>query len=174
MRTATLTMAVALIVGFSASAARADPPPPMSTHDFVQAAAEADQFEMLEGRVANVEGRDPRVRAFAEQMIEDHAATTRALQQSAAAAGLPPPSMALSGDQAMLLGALQGQSGPDFDKTYVRHQVLGHEQALVVERGYAQGGSDASIRKAAQSAVPTVQHHLETARQLCGALNCNG
>ena len=77
-----------------------------------------------------------------------------------------------SGDQAMLLSARQGQRGTDFDKTYVRHQVLGHVQALTVERGYAEGGADAAVRRAAASAVPIIQHHLDEAQRLCAAMTC--
>ena len=171
-RPATLAAAAAVAAALGA-AAWAAPPPPTPTRDFVQAAAQFDQFEILEGRVATVEGRDPRVRAFAQQMIEAHMGTTEALGRAAASAGLPPPPPSLSGDQAMLLGALQAQRGPEFDKTYVRHQVLGHQQALVVEQGYADGGADTSVRAAARAAVPLIRGHLDMARQLCAAMGCD-
>ena len=141
---------------------RADPPRPTPTKDFAQAAAGSDHFEVLEARVAMVEGRDPRIRNFAQQMI-----------QATASAGLPPPPAGLSGDQAMLLSALQAQRAPDFDKTYVRHQVLGHTQALAVEQGYASSGSDPAVKRAANAAVPIIQHHLDEARQLCSSLGCD-
>ena len=167
-----LTSAVTAAAALGAATAWAAPPPPMPTRDFVQAAAESDAFEIREAQTAVAQSQDARIRAFAQQMIQDHTRTTQALQQAAATAGLPPPPMALSGDQAMLLSALQGQRGPDFDKTYVRHQVLGHTQALTVERGYADGGSDAAVRRAASSAVPIIQHHLDEARRLCAAMTC--
>ena len=146
-------------------AAAAQPPPP-STADFVKAAAASDQFEILEGRVAVVEARDPRVRTFAQEMIQEHTRTTQALEQAARKSGSPPPPEGLTGDQALLLGALQSLSGPEFDRTYLRHQVLGHESALVAEQGYAGGGSDPDLRKAAQSTVPIIQRHLEMARRM--------
>lgn len=163
---ASAAVLTATLLGGTASAA---PPPPPSTADFVKAAAASDQFEILEGRVAAVEGRSPRVRAFAQQMIQEHSATTQALAQAASRSGLPPPPMALSGDQAMLLSALQSLSGPEFDRTYLRHQVLGHQSALVVAQGYAAAGADAGVRQAAQSTVPIIQHHLDMARQMQAA-----
>ena len=48
----------------------------------------------------------------------------------------------------------------------MRQQVLAHVSALVVEQGYAAGGSDPNLRQAAQSAVPVIQRHLQMARQL--------
>lgn len=171
-RSATLAAAVAAFLA-GAVAVQADPPRPMSTKDFVQAAAGSDHFEVLEARVAMVEGRNPRVRSFAQQMIQAHTATLDALAQATASAGLPPPPAGLSGDQAMLLSALQAQRAPDFDKTYVRHQVLGHTQALAVEQGYANTRSDPAVRRAANAAVPIIQHHLDEARQLCSYLGCD-
>ena len=170
-RTAALATAVALLLG--PLAASADPPRPASTRDFVQAAAASDRFEMLEGRLALVEGQDARVRAFAREMIQAHTQTLDALARATAASRSPPPPEGMSGDQAMLLSALQGQRGPDFDKTYVRHQVLGHTQALVVAQGYARTGGDPSIRAAASAAVPVIRRHLEEAQRLCSSLGCD-
>lgn len=159
-----LAAAAAALLGGAAEAAT--PPPPPKTADFVMAAAQSDQFETTEARVAAVEGRDPRVRAYAAEMIRDHAETTRSLEQATAASGLPPPPRGMSGDQAMLLGALQSVTGPRFDALYLKHQVLGHQQALDVESGYADGGSDPAVRQAARSGVPVIRHHLDMAKQL--------
>lgn len=160
--------AAAAIVGatFAGAAQAATPPPPPRTGDFVMAAAQSDQFETTEARVAAVEAHDPRVRAYAAEMIRDHAATTQALRRAATASGLAPPPPGMSSDQAMLLGALQSLTGPGFDAVYLRHQVLGHQAALDVETGYADAGSDPAVRGAARSAVPIIQHHLDMAKQL--------
>ena len=160
--------AAALATALVGGAASAQSPAP-STDDFLKSAAASDQFEILEGRVAEVEGRDPRVRAFAKRMIQEHTRTTGALQKAAARSGSPPPA-ALSGDQAMLLAALQGVSGPEFDQTYLRHQVLGHQSALVVERHYADAGADGEVRRTARETVPLIQHHLDAATSLRAAL----
>ena len=84
--------------------------------------------------------------------------------------GMSPPLMALSGDQRMLLGALQSQSGPEFDRTYARQQVLAHQQASIVEQGYARNGSDPTIQRAAQAAVPIIRRHLDMAQQIRAGL----
>ena len=83
-----------------------------STKDFVEAAAQSDHFEIVEAQTALAQTHDPRVRAFARQMIPAHTETSQVLQQAARRAGLPPPPMSLSGDQQRLLGALQSQRGP--------------------------------------------------------------
>ena len=170
MKRSEAAVAAAVSAVLLAGAAAAQPPPPPSTADFVKSAASSDRFEILEGRVADVEARDPRVRAFARQMIQEHMKTTQALEQAAARSGAPPPPPGLNGDQQMLLSALQGVTGPDFDRTYLRHQVLGHQAALVVAQGYAADGPNAEIRRTATSTVPVIQHHLDMAKRMSAAL----
>ena len=149
--------------------AAAQTPPSTRTRDFAQAAASSDLFEIREGQVATAQSQDPQVRAFAQEMIEAHTHTSQALMAAVAASGLTPPSMALSADQAAMLGALQSQKGPDFDRTYIRQQALAHQQALVVTQAYANGGPDANVRQVAQSKVPVIQRHLQMALQMKAA-----
>ena len=138
----------------------------MPARDFVQAAQASDQYEIDAGRVAIIQSQDPRVRAFARQMIRDHTKTSHALRQAALASGMTPPPMALSDDGEKFLSQLQSLKGPDFDKAYGTQQILAHQSALVVEQGYAATGSDANVKRAAQSAVPIIQQHLSMAQQM--------
>lgn len=104
-------------------------------------------------------------------MIKDHTRTSQEMRQAAQASGLPPPPLAMGSDQAQLLSGLQSQRGVDFDRTYVKQQVLAHQVALVVVQSYANAGSDPNLRRAAQSGVPMIQHHLEMAQRLRAALS---
>jgi putative membrane protein len=79
---------------------------------------------------------------------------------------LPSPEPGTSSDQASLLSSLQSVRGPDFDKTYARQQELAHAQAVAVEESFATAGSDSNLRKAAQSALPSIRDHLKKAQQL--------
>jgi putative membrane protein len=161
-----LLAAAALALSLAAVSAGAQSPLPTQPRDFAQTATESDHFEITEGQTAVAESQNPRVRAFAQEMIRDHTATSQTVQQAAARSGLPPPRTSLSGDQSKMLSALQSLRGPDFDKTYARQQVLAHYQALVVEQGYASSGSDPNLRQAATSAVPIIRHHLQMAQQM--------
>jgi putative membrane protein len=118
--------ALAAIVG--SQGAQAQTPIPPSPKDFVMAASQSDEYEVLAARVASVQGQDPRIRTFAEEMIQDHTHLSEELSKAAAASGLPPPERGMSSDQAMLLSSLQSVRGPDFDKTYARQQELARRQ----------------------------------------------
>ena len=168
-KTALMTaMALAFAVG--SPGARAQTPIPPSPHDFVQAASQSDQYEILAAQLAEVEGRDPRVQAFAKTMIRDHTRLTGDLRQAAIASGLQTPGSGMSSDEAALLSGLQGLRGTEFDKAYMRQQVLVHTQAAAVAESFGDAGADPNIRKAAQAALPTVRDHLKEAQQLRAAL----
>ena len=133
-------IALAAIVG--SYGAQAQTPIPPSPKDFVTAASQSDQYEILAARVALVSGQDPRVRTYAQAMIHDHTHLSEGLREAAAASGLPPPERGMWSDQAMLLSSLQSLRGRDFDKTYVRQQELAHAQAVAVEGSFSTAGMD--------------------------------
>jgi putative membrane protein len=163
-----IVLAVAAVLGGHEAIAQTAIPP--AAQDFALSAAQSDQYEILAGRDALAQSQNSSIRAFAQQMIEDHTRTSETLRQAVSAAGLSQPPSGMSGDQTMMLSALQSLRGAEFDQAYARQQVLAHRQALAVADSYAKSGADANLRKTAQSAVPLIQHHLEQAEQLRAAL----
>jgi putative membrane protein len=163
-------MALAWIIGAAAvalaSAATAQPPGSRSTRDFVQAAAQTDEFEILEAKTALAESQNAQVREFAQQMITAHMQTSRELRALAMKAGLEPPNPGVNGDQSMFLAALQSQRGTDFDKTYAHQQALVHRAALAVQQAYARSGDDGTIRQTAAATIPIISSHLRMAEEM--------
>ena len=156
MSRSSLRLAVGVGVAvLSVSVARGQTPlaPPMK--DFVAAAAQSDHFEIVEGHTAVAQSHDPRVRAFAQQMIKAHTRTSEALQVAAMKAGMDRLPSGLNGDQQKMLTELQSQRGPEFNRTYLKQQYIAHDEALVLERAYAEGGDNVDVRQAAASAVPS-------------------
>jgi putative membrane protein len=158
--------AIVLVVISGGHRAHAQTPTPPSPIDFLMAASQSDEYEILAARLASAQSQDPRVRNFSQEMIQDHTHLSEELSKEAAASGLPPPESGMSSDQAMLLSSLQSLRGPDFDKTYARQQELAHAQAIAVDESFARAGSDPNLRTAAQSALPSIREHLKKAHQL--------
>ena len=156
---------IAASLGLAASLAGAQEPGSRQTREFAQASASSDQFEILSAETALTQSTNPDVRAFASRMLQDHRQLGQALRDAAARSGLKPPEMAMSADQAQLLGALQGVSGNEFDTLYVKQQMLAHRSALVVEQMYAKSGDDRNLRQLAASAVPLISSHGDMASQ---------
>lgn len=133
---------------------------------FAASVAESDGYELAAARCALAQSRNPRVRAFAQEMVADHENMARALQDAARAAGLEPPQSHVGGDQARFLSGLQSLRGEEFDREYARQQVLAHTGALATIRGYAQQGPESNLRRMAATAAPIIEHHLRAAHQL--------
>ncbi|MBV9528157.1 DUF4142 domain-containing protein [Sphingomonas sp.] len=153
-----------------ASAAEAQTPIPPAPKDFATMAVQSDTYEVTAAQDALTQATDPRVRSFAQRMIADHSRDRAAVKQAAAASGLKPPPDAMDTDQARLLSAIQSLRGPDFDRVYVKQQVLAHVEAATVAGSFAGSGADPSLRRSAQTSLPMIQGHLQMAQQLLAAL----
>jgi len=138
--------------------------------EFVQTMAESDGYELAAAQTALAQSRQPSVRTFAEHMLADHERTAQALRDAAKASGLEPPRPHVGGDQMRFLASLQSLRNKEFDQEYGRQQVLAHTSALTMMRSYAEKGSDPNLRRMAASTAPTIESHLQMARQLMKSL----
>jgi putative membrane protein len=161
-----------------AGAPAATPPPvakPVATEDaqsgpaaFVAQVGASDLYEMEAARIALLKSQNQEVRAYAQLMIDDHARLAASLRAAVDQAGLNlvPPGV-VSADNRVKLDALNRAAPADFDKAYVAQQVEAHTTALAVLLKQAQAGP-APLKTFAEAAAPTVQAHLDRARQLRG------
>ena len=149
-----------------AGAAQAQVPPPAlnsaaTTPDFIKTAGASDLFEIREGKLAADRSQDPRVRAFAEQMVQAHMQTTEAMKQAIHQAGLPePPAPELGPGQKIMIDELKDEKGRDFDHLYLVQQAGAHHEALGVMQTYAAQGDTPALRQAAAMTAPLVGRHL--------------
>ena len=141
--------------------------PTPSARNFVNQAVKSDAFEIAAAKLASTQAASPEVKAFAAQMVEAHTASTAKIK---AAAGKAKPAIqpdpALTADQNEDLAELRKLTGARFDEEYVDGQVDAHEDALVLMRSYASGGTDTSLKAVAGAIAPVVEGHLKMARQL--------
>ena len=154
---------VATCIGLAASCALAQESGSGSPREFAQAAASSDQFEILEAQAVLGQSRNPEVREFAARILQDHQQLSQAVREAAVRAGLEPPQMAMTADQAQWLGALQSAGGPEFDGLFLRQQTLAHRSALAVDQRYATAGQDPGLRQWARDAIPKLSSHAAMA-----------
>lgn len=77
------------------------------------------------------------------------------------------PAMTTDAQKAQMISQLQAMpAGPNFDATFVRAQIMGHEEALQIHGSYAQAGDDPELRRVARSAVPLIRLHLSQLRRM--------
>ncbi len=166
MKNSTSLALVAASLSLVAGSAIAQELGSRQAREFAQAAAASDQFEVLEAETVLAQSTNPDVRALATRMLQDHRQLSQALRDAATRSGMKPPVMAMSADQAQWLGSLQGVSGSDFDRLYLRQQVLAHRSALVVQQMYAKSGDDSALRQSATAAIPVITSHGDMASQM--------
>jgi putative membrane protein len=61
---------------------------------------------------------------------------------------------------------LKNTYGTEFDRVYIQGQVDDHTAVVNAFQNEITNGSDADLKAFAQKHLPTIQHHLEMARQL--------
>ncbi|HEX8413893.1 MAG TPA: DUF4142 domain-containing protein [Sphingomicrobium sp.] len=145
--------------------ASADPMSPLSAPGYMSMAASSDMFEIESSRIALQRSQNPAVRNFAQMMIDHHTRTTSDLMATAQRANLPPPPPTMLPPQRDALERVRA-AGPDFDSTYKREQIVGHQMALDLHRNYVAQGDLPPFRELASRTVPIIEEHLGRAQSL--------
>ncbi len=121
--------------------------------------------EMRMGELALQRGRSKDVREFAETLVSDH---TMGLQKTAALArmaGVTPPTESTA-DAIKKHEAMSKLSGEEFDREFVSHMVMSHQQGIAKYTEAARDGGNPEVAELANDTLPTLQKHLETAQSL--------
>lgn len=138
-----------------------------STADFVQKAAMSDMYEIEAGKITTQKGQSDAVKQFGQQMVDAHTKTTEELtgivHQKNIKVDIPTK---LDSKHQKLIDDLSSASARDFDQTYAKQQVDGHQEAVDLFKKYAERGDDADVKQFAQKTLPTIEHHLDAAKKL--------
>ena len=135
--------------------------PPSGGHDrgFLIQAEEAGNFEVAEGRLAEMRGRSNEVRMLGARMVHDHTLAGQRLAAIARSQGLPvTSSLGSSGYQQ--LSRARGLHGRAFDDFYVRSNVTDHEQVAMLLQHEIAAGRDPALRRWARQTLPVIRLHL--------------
>jgi putative membrane protein len=137
-----------------------------STQDFVTEAANSDMLEIESSKLVAAKG-DAKDKAFAEQMIKDHTATSAELK-GLVSSGKVQVNLPAAMDKAhgAKLDKLNSLSGADFIKAYEDMQVSAHKDAVSLFERYAKGGDNADLKGFAAKTLPHLQEHLKMAQDL--------
>lgn len=131
---------------------------------FFSKAAISGLAEVAEGQLAQQQSQAPDVQTFGKQMVQDHGTVNEQLKTLAAKKGVT-LGTAPDAEHREALDKLRSKSGKDFDSAYAKQEVSDHEDAISLFKK-ASKSSDAEIAAFAQKVLPTLQHHLDMAKQL--------
>lgn len=132
---------------------------------FAKDAALGGLTEVELGKVAAQKASDPKVKEFAQKMVDDHTKANEELKQAASRSSIQIPD-ALDSKHQSRIDKLSKLSGEEFDKAYVKDQLKDHQSDVREFGDEAKGGSDPNIKTFASSTLPILQHHLEMVKDL--------
>ena len=135
-------------------------------NDSSKFAAEAAQGGMAEvemGRLAAEKGMDPAVKGFGQRMVDDHSKANDELKSIAAKNNISLPAE-MNAVQKAGLNKLSKLSGAAFDKAYMSMMVKDHVKDVGEFEMQAKSGTNSDVKTFASTTLPTLQTHLQLAR----------
>jgi putative membrane protein len=136
---------------------------------FLKQAARAGTAEVKLGAMAKEQAASPEVQQFGQRMVTDH---TKANEELMALAQLKDISVPAEIDEQHqeTVETLSKMQGSQFDREFMRHMVKDHEKVVQLFSTVSQESQDAEIKAFAAKTLPTLQEHLQLARQLAQQL----
>ena len=130
---------------------------------FSTEAAQGGLAEVEMGRLAAQKAGNPSVREFGQRMVADHSKANAELKALAARKGLQLPSD-MNSDQKSEMAKLEKLSGAEFDREYMSAMLKDHEEDVKAFETQSKEGNDADVKAFAAKTLPTLQEHLQMAR----------
>jgi putative membrane protein len=163
-----LLAAAAVALATSLGAHAADTSPKLSHQDksFLKDAAEGGNAEVEASKVALAQSGSADVKAFAQQMVDDHGKAGTELKGLADQKGVK-VSDTPSTVKKTEIKLLSERKGSSFDQHYADSiGVKAHQDTVKLFQKEVDKGTDPDVKAWAQKTLPALQHHLELAQQL--------
>jgi predicted outer membrane protein len=128
--------------------------------------AMADMAEVETGKLALSKTQNSDVKAFAQQMVDDHGQALAKVQALAQARGVTLPTE-LDAKHKTMSAKLEKLSGDAFDKAYMANAgVKDHKDTKSKLTSAAKKIKDADVKALADQHMPVVEQHLKSAQQM--------
>lgn len=140
-----------------------------SDRKLLQDLAQGNMAEIDAGKMALEKSQNADVKKFAQQMVDEHTKALGEVQALATAKNVTLPDGA--GPMAKTKAtALKALSGNLFDKEYAKRAGVGdHDSTVKLLQKIQKDGKDSDLKALAGKMLPTVEHHLDMAKQLTQA-----
>ena len=138
--------------------------------EFAVAAADGSMFEVQLGQLALTKASSPKVKEFAQSMVDDHTKANEELKSLAQTKNITLPST-ISEEKQKDYDKLAEKSGADFDKAYSEFMVKDHKDDVDQFKKAAEKCEDAEIKSWAAEKLPVLENHLSMAESLEDAVD---
>ena len=131
----------------------------------------ANNADVAYAHIALAKAQDPRVRQFAETMINEHSAVNKAATDLVTRLGITPAdntaSLDLRDRAEVIRDQLREEDGKDFDRAYLRNEIKYHGDVLeMIDKVLIPSAMNGDLRNLLTSVRPAFAAHLEHAKQL--------
>lgn len=147
------------VAGDSASAELGD------DAEFAVEAANGGMAEVALSKIAEEKATDPKVKAFAKQMVTDHTKANKELKALASAKNITLPS-APNEEKQKAAADLGGKSGSDFDKAYISQMKKDHDKTVKLFEDAQKEVKDAELKAFIDKTLPVIKAHAEHVKSL--------
>lgn len=128
--------------------------------------AQADINEVAAAKIALSKAQSSEVKAFAQQMVDDHGGALTKVQAVAQQKGVTLPTEPDAKHKATA-AKLEKQSGGAFDKMYMKNAgTSDHKMVLSKLQSDARKIKDPDVKALADAHMPVVEQHLKSAQQM--------
>ncbi|HLI77483.1 MAG TPA: DUF4142 domain-containing protein [Acidobacteriaceae bacterium] len=136
-----------------------------SDKSFMETASQGNVTEVELGKLALKKSQNPDVRAFAERMIKDHTMLGKKMAPLMADAGLK-PSVSMNTEHQHLYNKLNGLSGAEFDKEYVKAMDEDHHEDLKEFQKEVSSTEVPQIKTTVSAGEKVIAEHTKMADEL--------
>lgn len=128
--------------------------------------AQADINEVAAAKIALSKAQSSEVKAYAQQMVDDHGSALTKVQTVAQQKGVTLPTEPDAKHKTMA-AKLEKQSGAAFDKMYMKNAgTMDHKMVLSKLQSDAKMIKDPDVKAVADAHMPVVEQHLKSAQQM--------
>jgi len=130
---------------------------------FMKKAAVGGMMEVDLGKIAQ-KSTNPKVKAFADQMVNDHTKANTELKALAAKSGIVLPAEYPEEEKAHM-DMMKTMTGAAFDKHYIAMMVTDHDKTVALFKG-AETSQDKGVSDFVKKTLPVITAHFEKAKAI--------
>lgn len=135
---------------------------------FVMDAAQGGMAEVSLGQMATQRATSNAVKQYGQRMVQEHTQANKELMQLASKKGVTPPKD-MGPKYKAAMARLSQLPKASFDQAYLNEAgINGHLESQAVFQRQAQLGQDPDLKAFAAKILPTVEKHLQMAREMTG------
>ena len=138
----------------------------MTDQQFVDFAAQTDMVEANLGQLAQDVSDSQPVKDYGNMLATDHTANYQQLIAAAQQASLTVPNAIDEHNNKTVIGPFHELKGAAFDHKFIPAMVSGHTQAIAIFKKEASDAQSPVLKSFAEQTIPTLQKHLDDAKDL--------